>query len=177
MGHFNYDSLKVNKDTDVNFQNLNSYGIVPAYNFPTRITENSRSCIDWVLSNSRSNELINDIRCIDVSCSDHCLVFFKYKKKPLIKSNQYKTCLNFKETDYLKFNAYLYDNLNFSSIESFIDYVHNGINICVPVHKIKFAGGCSPTYISNDYFRVSRLGDEIYHNYLVTRKKVNNGFF
>ena len=97
--------------------------------------------------------------------------------KPLIKSNQYKTCLNFKQTDYLKFNAYLYDNLNFSSIESFIDYVHNGINICVPVHKIKISGSCSPTYLSNEYFRVSRLRDEIYHNYLVTRKKSKLRFF
>ena len=87
MGDFNIDHIKTNTPA-LNFFNLNvvePFALTQVIKSPTRVTKNTSTTIDLVLTGSPENVKKSGV--VDVpGISDHCLVYFSYAlKKPKYK--------------------------------------------------------------------------------------------
>lgn len=85
LGDINYDFLNLSKSSDPILHTFNSYSIKNLIKIPTRITHNTSSCIDWILSNSLAKDNISDIKSHSVGFSDHNFLHFSFKAKRNIK--------------------------------------------------------------------------------------------
>ena len=106
MGDFNIDHLKINSPA-LNFFNMNvvePFVLTQVIEAPTRVTKNTSTKIDLVLTASPEN--VKKTGVVDVpGISDHCLVYFSYAlKKPKYKPKMVtrRDLHNFKEEKFVE---------------------------------------------------------------------------
>jgi len=133
---------------------------------PTRISSCS-SVIDWVVGNNVCNNMLSNITTINVPCSDHNLIVFKYKKLRLSKiKKSFMAIYDYKNLNHVEMLNYL-DNIDVNLIntfEKFVNFIQIGITQMVPQKRIQLKTD-SCTFLSNEYFKVAKLRDDVYNSY------------
>ena len=104
MGDTNLNTLKRN-DSGVTLykQMLKRLRLTNLFNCPTRVTINSRSCIDHIITNRP--DLYRNCNVIDPGLSDHQLVFVSRKKARKNKTIREIKCRNFRHFKNLAFQS------------------------------------------------------------------------
>jgi len=176
MGDFNYDALKCSKKNDKLLGLVYSYGLSLLNDSPTRISNESSTQIDWILSNGIASKKIASVDTETVSFSDHCLLSFKYKK-PRVKTPSPILYKSVKSADPLLVIDELnkIDWLSLDNIESFLCAVNSSIDPLIPL-QLKSSSTCT-SFLSNRYFTLAKKRNEIYRSYLNSRDPMTLLFF
>jgi len=166
LGDFNCDYFNMKKK-DKLITDLNSFGFNVVEPSATRVTQTSSTCIDWILCNQRSSNLVRSVNYRDVPCSDHRLITFNYKKPRCMPRMNKFSYYNYDSIDSLNFLTFIDHNTDFSSIDQFFNVVRASIADHVPVEVVhrSFNNNSCNNYLSSNYFRVAALRDQIFISY------------
>lgn len=172
LGDFNHDLLKINLKFDPIVQLFRQFSFRHCHMFPTRTTQTSSTCIDWILANTNSFSKIQNISAVDIGCSDHKFVLFEFKKtrNKTQKMIQKEIEIFSKHT----INCF-YDMISefiptTDSFDNFFSQINSAKIFCF---RKKYINACksdcsNDNYLSNKFFTLCFKRDHIFHLYKST---------
>lgn len=103
LGDINIDILSNSNDSDKYLFLMSSYGLKSLVNEPTRITDDTQTCIDHVFTRFHKN-WSHKVSCeiLDLKITDHCMLNLRIDQLTVSKLNRYIPFPVKYKTDYLK---------------------------------------------------------------------------
>lgn len=138
MGDFNVDLLKVdNSDTRFVLRFLEGLGLYQLVDQPTRVTQNSATLIDYLITNN--TDLISRVDVIHEGVSDHELVLSFLNIKKSRKEIVFKTVRDFRVFNYQHFYAELqampWNNIYLlGNVDEKVEFLCDNVNILLDRH-------------------------------------------
>ncbi|XP_065679652.1 uncharacterized protein LOC136094047 [Hydra vulgaris] len=189
IGDLNIDCLKYKKNatTKLFFDNMFQHCIFPIINKPTRITPNSISAIDNILTNAfQDSSLKTGIVKTDIS--DHFPIYFSINQDTRINNNS-KTKIYIRKTNKISIQKFkdtlsivnwdeVYKKCNLedtnSAYNTFIDIFFNHYNSYFPIEeKIVKEKYLNCPWITSGIKKSSKTKQKLYIKYLKNRNEVN----